>query len=128
MCIRDRFRDAVGSVKNLKGSTKDTYQMDYNNSKDAVHEVEMDINEGADIVMIKPAMPYLDIVSKINNEFQIPIFVYQVSGEYSMIKAAVKNNWLDEKKIVMESLQCMKRAGANAIITYYAKDVLKWMK
>lgn len=122
------FRDAVGSVKNLKGSTKDTYQMDYNNSKDAVHEVEMDINEGADIVMIKPAMPYLDIVSKINNEFQIPIFVYQVSGEYSMIKAAVKNNWLDEKKIVMESLQCMKRAGANAIITYYAKDVLKWMK
>jgi len=122
------FRDAVGSVKNLKGSTKDTYQMDYNNSKDAVHEVEMDINEGADIVMIKPAMPYLDIVSKIDNEFQIPIFVYQVSGEYSMIKAAVKNNWLDEKKIVMESLQCMKRAGANAIITYYAKDVLKWMK
>ena len=122
------FRDAVGSVKNLKGSTKDTYQMDYNNSKDAVHEVEMDINEGADIVMIKPGMPYLDIVSKINSQFQIPIFVYQVSGEYSMIKAAVKNNWLDEKNIVMESLQCMKRAGANAIITYYAKDVLKWMK
>ena len=122
------FRDAVGSVKNLKGSNKDTYQMDYSNSKDAIHEVEMDINEGADIVMIKPGMPYLDIVNKINNEFQIPIFVYQVSGEYSMIKAAVKNNWLDEKKIVMESLQCMKRAGANAIITYYAKDVLKWMK
>ena len=122
------FRDAVGSVKNLRGSNKDTYQMDYSNSKDAIHEVEMDINEGADIVMIKPGMPYLDIVNKINNEFQIPIFVYQVSGEYSMIKAAVKNNWLDEKKIVMESLQCMKRAGANAIITYYAKDVLKWMK
>ena len=122
------FRDAVGSVKNLKGSNKDTYQMDYSNSKDAIHEVEMDINEGADIVMIKPGMPYLDIVNKINNEFQIPIFVYQVSGEYSMIKAAVKNNWLDEEKIVMESLQCMKRAGANAIITYYAKDVLKWMK
>ena len=122
------FRDAVGSVKNLKGSNKDTYQMDYSNSKDAIHEVEMDINEGADIVMIKPGMPYLDIVSKINNQFQIPIFVYQVSGEYSMIKAAVKNNWLDEKNIVMESLQCMKRAGANAIITYYSKDVLKWMK
>ena len=122
------FRDAVGSVKNLKGSNKDTYQMDYSNSKDAIHEVEMDINEGADIVMIKPGMPYLDIVSKINNQFQIPIFVYQVSGEYSMIKAAVKNNWLDEKNIVMESLQCMKRAGANAIITYYAKDVLKWMR
>ena len=122
------FRDAVGSVKNLKGSNKDTYQMDYSNSKDAIHEVEMDINEGADIVMIKPGMPYLDIVNKINNEFQIPIFVYQVSGEYSMIKAAVKNNWLDEKNIVMETLQCMKRAGANAIITYYAKDVLKWMK
>ena len=78
--------------------------------------------------MFNPGIPYLDIVKKINIEFQIPIFVYQVSGEYSMIKAAVKNNWLDEKKIVMESLQCMKRAGANAIITYYAKDVLKWMK
>ena len=122
------FRDAVGSVKNLGSLNKDTYQMDYANSQDALHEVEMDINEGADIVMVKPAMPYLDIVSKINNEFQIPIFIYQVSGEYAMIKAAVKNKWLEEKKVVLESLQCMKRAGANAIITYYAKEALKWMK
>ena len=122
------FRDAVGSVKNLGNADKDTYQMDYANSKDAIHEVEMDINEGADIVMVKPGMPYLDIVSKINDKFQIPIFVYQVSGEYSMIKAATKNNWLNEKRIVFESLQCIKRAGANAIITYYSKEVLKWMK
>ena len=122
------FRDAVGSVKNLGNADKDTYQMDYANSKDAIHEVEMDIDEGADIVMVKPGMPYLDIVSKINDKFQIPIFVYQVSGEYSMIKAAVKNKWLNEKRIVLESLQCIKRAGANAIITYYAKEVLKWMK
>jgi len=122
------FRDAVGSVKNLGNADKDTYQMDYANSKDAIHEVEMDINEGADIVMVKPGMPYLDIVSKINDKFQIPIFVYQVSGEYSMIKAAAKNNWLNEKRIVFESLQCIKRAGANAIITYYSKEVLKWMK
>ncbi len=122
------FRDAVGSVKNLGTLNKDTYQMDYSNSQDAIHEVEMDINEGADIVMVKPGMPYLDIVSKINDKFQVPIFIYQVSGEYAMIKAASRNNWLDEKKVVIESLQCMKRAGANAIITYYAKDALKWMK
>lgn len=122
------FRDAVGSVKNLGKSNKDTYQMDYANSKDAMHEVEMDINEGADIVMVKPGLPYLDIVNKISENYKVPIFVYQVSGEYAMIKAAVKNNWLDEKKVVIESLQCIKRAGANAIITYYAKDVLKWMK
>ena len=122
------FRDAVGSVKNLGKSNKDTYQMEYANSKDAMHEVEMDINEGADIVMVKPGMPYLDIVSKISERYHVPIFIYQVSGEYAMIKAAAKNNWLDEKKVVIESLQCMKRSGANAIITYYAKDVLKWMK
>ena len=122
------FRDAVGSVKNLGKSNKDTYQMDYANSKDSMHEVEMDINEGADIVMVKPGLPYLDIVNKISENYKVPIFVYQVSGEYAMIKAAVKNSWLDEKKVVIESLQCMKRAGANAIITYYAKDVLKWMK
>jgi len=122
------FRDAVGSVKNLGNTNKDTYQMDYANSKDSMHEVEMDINEGADIVMVKPGMPYLDIVSKISEKYHVPIFVYQVSGEYAMIKAAAKNNWLNEKKVVIESLQCMKRSGANAIITYYAKDVLKWMK
>ena len=122
------FRDAVGSVKNLGSSNKNTYQMDYSNKKDAINEVELDINEGADIVMVKPSLPYLDIVSRINEKFNIPIFVYQVSGEYSMIKSVSKNNWLDEKKIVLETLTCMKRAGANAIITYYAKDALKWMK
>ncbi len=122
------FRDAVGSVKNLSGISKDTYQMDYSNKKDAIREVDMDISEGADIIMIKPGMPYLDIVTKISDQFNVPIFVYQVSGEYSMIKAASKNKWLDEKKIVLESLMCMKRAGANAIISYYAKDAVEWMK
>ena len=122
------FRDAIGSVRNLGSSNKDTYQMDYSNSKDAIREAEMDISEGADIIMIKPGMPYLDIISKINNQFNVPIFVYQVSGEYSMIKAASQNKWLDEKKIVLETLMSMKRAGANAIISYYAKDALKWMK
>ena len=122
------FRDAVGSVKNLGSSNKNTYQMDYSNKKDAINEVELDINEGADIVMVKPSLPYLDIVSRINEKFNIPIFVYQVSGEYSMIKSVAKNNSLDEKKIVLETLTCIKRAGANAIITYYAKDALKWMK
>jgi len=122
------FRDAVGSAKNLGSSNKDTYQMDYSNKKDALNEVELDINEGADIVMIKPGLPYLDVINRISEKFNIPIFVYQVSGEYSMIKAVSKNNWLDEKKIVLETLTCMKRAGANAIITYYAKDALKWMK
>ena len=102
--------------------------MDYANQKDAISEVEMDINEGADIVMVKPALPYLDIIYRINQKFNIPIFAYQVSGEYSMIKAATRNNWLDEKKIVLETLTCIKRAGANAIITYFAKDALKWMK
>ena len=122
------FRDAVGSAKNLGSSNKNTYQMDYSNKKDAINEIEMDINEGADIVMVKPALPYLDIISKINEKFNIPIFAYQVSGEYSMIKAVSKNNWLDEKKIVLETLTSIKRAGANAIITYFAKDALKWMK
>ena len=122
------FRDAVGSVQNLGKSSKDTYQMDFSNKKDAIREIEMDISEGADIVMVKPGLPYLDIVSKISDMFNVPIFIYQVSGEYAMIKAAAKNNYLDEKKVVMETLVCMKRAGANAIITYYAKDALQWMK
>ena len=122
------FRDAVGSQKNLGSSKKDTYQMDYRNANEALKEVELDINEGADIVMVKPGLPYLDIVKEIKNKFNIPIFVYQVSGEYSMIKAAAKNGWLNEKEVVMEALACMKRSGANAIITYYAKNVLEWMK
>ncbi len=122
------FRDAVGSQKNLGSSKKDTYQMDSRNTNEALKEVELDINEGADIVMVKPGLPYLDIVREIKNKFNIPIFIYQVSGEYSMIKAATKNGWLNEQEIVMEALACMKRSGANAIITYYAKNVLEWMR
>ena len=122
------FRDAVGSAKNLGSKNKDSYQMDYANIGDAIREVQLDIDEGADIVMIKPGMPYLDIVQRIKERLNVPIFVYQVSGEYSMMKAVSQKGWLNEKKIVMETLACIKRAGATAIITYYAKEVLKWMK
>ena len=122
------FRDAVGSSKNLGAKNKDSYQMDYANIGDAIREVQLDIDEGADFVMIKPGMPYLDIVQRIKERLNVPIFVYQVSGEYSMIKAVSQKGWLNEKKIVMETLACIKRAGATAIITYYAKEVLKWMK
>ena len=122
------FRDAVGSVKNLGAKNKDSYQMDYANISDAIREVQLDIDEGADLVMIKPGLPYLDIVQRIKERLNVPIFVYQVSGEYSMMKAASQKGWLNEKKIVMETLACIKRAGATAIITYYAKEVLKWMK
>ena len=122
------FRDAVGSSKNLGSNNKDTYQMDYANTRDALNEVQLDINEGADIVMVKPAMPYLDIISKINDKFNIPVFAYQVSGEYSMIKSVSSKKWLDEKKVVIESLSCIKRSGASAILTYFAKDAAKWLK
>ena len=122
------FRDAVGSNKNLRASKKDTYQMDFSNKKDAIREIELDISEGADMIMVKPGMPYLDIVSLANKSFNVPILAYQVSGEYSMIKAASKNKWLEEKNVVLESLTCFKRAGANAIITYYAKEAAKWIK
>ncbi len=122
------FRDAVGSIKSLGTKSKDSYQMDYANTGDALREVELDINEGADFVMIKPGLPYLDIVQRIKEKLNIPIFVYQVSGEYSMMKAVSQKGWLNEKKIVMETLACIKRAGATAIITYYAKEALKWMK
>ena len=122
------FRDAVGSSKNLGSNNKDTYQMDYANTRDALNEVQLDISEGADIVMVKPAMPYLDIISKINDKFNIPVFAYQVSGEYSMIKSVSSKKWLDEKKVVIESLSCIKRSGASAILTYFAKDAAKWLK
>ena len=102
--------------------------MDYANTRDALNEVQLDISEGADIVMVKPAMPYLDIISKINDKFNIPVFAYQVSGEYSMIKSVSSKKWLDEKKVVIESLSCIKRSGASAILTYFAKDVAKWLK
>jgi porphobilinogen synthase len=121
------FRDAVGSAANLAGGNKYTYQMDPANSDEALHEVALDISEGADMVMVKPGLPYLDIVRRVKDEFKMPTFVYQVSGEYSMLKAAAQNGWLDEKDCVMEALLCIKRAGADAILTYYAKDVAQWL-
>jgi len=121
------FRDAVGSASSLAGRNKYTYQMDPANSDEALREVELDIHEGADIVMVKPGMPYLDIVRRVKDELKMPTFVYQVSGEYSMLKAASQNGWLDENACVMESLLCIKRAGADAILTYYAKDIAQWL-
>ena len=122
------FRDAVGSAANLAGASKETYQMDPANGDEALHEVALDIDEGADLVMIKPGMPYLDIVYRVKTTFQKPTFVYQVSGEYAMLKAAAQHGWLDERATVMESLVAFKRAGADAILTYFAKDVARWLK
>ena len=122
------FRDAVGSAGNLAGGNKYSYQMDPANSNEALHEVDLDIQEGADMVMIKPGMPYLDIVRRIKDEFEYPTYVYQVSGEYAMLKAAGLNGWIDEKACVMEALLSMKRAGADGILTYYAKNVAEWLK
>ena len=122
------FRDAVGSATNLAGGNKDTYQMDPANSDEALREVALDIQEGADMVMIKPGMPYLDIVRRVKDRFGVPTYVYQVSGEYAMLKAAAANGWLDEKKTVMESLLCFKRAGADGVLTYFARDVARWLK
>ena len=121
------FRDAVGSASNLAGGNKHTYQMDPANAQEALHEVAMDIDEGADYVMVKPGMPYLDIVRRVKDKFQIPTFVYQVSGEYAMLKAAAQNGWLNERAVVIEALTSIKRAGANAILTYYAEDVADWL-
>ena len=117
------FRDAVGSAGNLGAGNKYSYQMDPANSDEALHEVALDLDEGADMVMIKPGMPYLDIVRRVKDTFQKPTFVYQVSGEYAMLKAAAQNDWLDEQQTVMESLLAFKRAGADGILTYFAKDV-----
>ena len=122
------FREAVGSSGNLGKSDKKTYQMDPGNSNEAIREVELDINEGADMVMIKPGLPYLDVVSSVKQTFGVPTFAYHVSGEYAMLKAASQNNWIDEKSTVLETLLCFKRAGADAILTYYAKDAAKWIK
>ena len=122
------FREAVGSSGNLGKSDKKSYQMDPGNSNEAIREVELDINEGADMVMIKPGLPYLDIVSNVKQVFGVPTFAYHVSGEYAMLKAASQNNWIDEKSTVLETLLCFKRAGADAILTYYAKDAAKWIK
>ena len=122
------FREAVGSSGNLGKSDKKTYQMDPGNSNEAIREVELDISEGADMVMIKPGLPYLDVVSNVKQVFGVPTFAYHVSGEYAMLKAASQNNWIDEKSTVLETLLCFKRAGADAILTYYAKDAAKWIK
>jgi porphobilinogen synthase len=122
------FRDAVGSAGNLGGGNKYSYQMDPANSDEALHEVALDLDEGADMVMIKPAMPYLDIVRRVKDAFTVPTFAYQVSGEYAMLKAASMNNWLDEKSVVLESLTSIRRAGADAILTYYAVQAAQWLK
>jgi porphobilinogen synthase len=121
------FRDAVGSAANLGGGDKKTYQMDPANADEALREVALDIEEGADMVMVKPGLPYLDIVRQVKDTFAMPTFVYQVSGEYSMLKAATMNGWLDERQTVLESLLCCKRAGADGILTYYAKQVAEWL-
>ncbi len=122
------FRDAVGSSSNLGKGNKNTYQMDPANTDEAIKEVLLDLQEGADMVMVKPGMPYLDIVRRVKQEFGVPTFAYQVSGEYAMLKAASQNGWLDEQACVMESLLGFKRAGADAVLTYFAMDVARWLK
>ena len=122
------FRDAVGSSANLGKGDKHTYQMDVANSDEALREIELDLAEGADAVMVKPGLPYLDVVRRVKDRFGAPTFVYQVSGEYAMLKAAALNGWLDEKAAVLEALTCIKRAGADAILTYFALDAARWLK
>lgn len=121
------FRDAVGSAANLGKADKKTYQMDPANSDEALHEIALDIEEGADMVMVKPGMPYLDIIRRAKDEFKVPVFAYHVSGEYAMLKAASQNGWLDEQAVVMEALTCFKRAGTDAVLTYYAKQAAQWL-
>jgi len=122
------FRDAVGSAGNLKGGNKKSYQMDPANSNEALREVALDLEEGADMVMVKPGMPYLDIVRRVKDEFGVPTFAYQVSGEYAMHMAAIQNGWLAEEAVVMESLLAFKRAGADGILTYFAKKAAIWLQ
>jgi len=121
------FRDAVGSAANLGAGNKYTYQMDPANSDESLWEVAMDLEEGADMVMVKPGMPYLDIVRRVKDQFGVPTYVYQVSGEYAMLMAAAQNGWLDEKAVILESLLGFKRAGADGILTYFAKRVAQWL-
>jgi porphobilinogen synthase len=121
------FRDAVGSAGNLGKGNKYNYQMDIGNSDEALREVALDLKEGADMVMVKPGMPYLDIVRRVKDTFGAPTFVYQVSGEYSMLMAAAQNGWLDERAVALESLLAMRRAGADGILTYFAKRAAKWL-
>lgn len=120
------FRDAVGSSANLGKNNKYSYQMDPANSDEAMREIQLDLQEGADMVMVKPGMPYLDIIHRVKEQYGVPTFAYQVSGEYAMIKAAAMNGWLDEQQVVMESLLAFKRAGSDAVLTYFAKSVAQW--
>ncbi len=122
------FRDAVGSAASLGKADKYSYQMDPANSDEALHEVALDLDEGADMVMVKPGMPYLDVVRRVKDEFGVPTFAYQVSGEYAMLKAAAANGWLDERACVLEALTAFKRAGADAVLTYFALDAARWLK
>jgi porphobilinogen synthase len=122
------FRDAVGSAANLGKSNKKVYQMDPGNTDEALREVAMDIAEGADMVMVKPGMPYLDIVRRVKDEFRVPTFAYQVSGEYAMLKAAAANGWLDHDAVMMESLMAFKRAGADGVLTYFARDAARMLR
>ncbi len=122
------FRDAVGSAGNLGKSSKETYQLDFANSDEAIRECALDVEEGADMLMVKPGLPYLDILARVKDEFKMPVAVYQVSGEFAMLKAASANGWLDYKKCLMETLICFRRAGASAILTYGAVDAARWMK
>ena len=122
------FRDAVGSAGNIKGGNKYSYQMDPANSNEALHEIAQDLDEGADMVMVKPGMPYLDIVRRVKDEFQVPTYAYQVSGEYAMHMAAIEKGWLTEKPCIIEGLLAFKRAGADGILTYFAKQVAQWLK
>ena len=127
-CYYGPFRDAVGSAANLGKSNKATYQMDPANGDEALHEVALDIQEGADSVMVKPGMPYLDVIRRVKDQFGVPTYAYQVSGEYAMHMAAIQNGWLKERETIMESLLCFKRAGADGILTYFAKRVAQWLK
>jgi porphobilinogen synthase len=122
------FRDAVGSAANLGGGNKYSYQMDPANTDEALREVALDLAEGADMVMVKPALPYLDIVRRVKEHFGVPTLAYQVSGEYAMLKAAARNGWLDERAVVLEALLSIRRAGADAILTYFAKDAARWLQ
>ncbi len=122
------FRDAVGSASNLGKSNKKVYQMDPGNSDEALREVAMDIDEGADMVMVKPGMPYLDIVRRVKDTFQVPTFAYQVSGEYAMLMAAARNGWLDQQAVMLESLLAFKRAGADGVLTYFAVDTAQYLQ
>jgi len=122
------FRDAVGSSAQLGKADKKNYQMDPANSAEALHEIALDIEEGADMVMVKPGMPYLDIIRQTKEQFKVPVFAYHVSGEYAMLKAACQNGWLDERAVVTEAMTCFKRAGTDAVLTYYAKSIAQWLK